>query len=323
MNKLIKISLFGLLFLGVLSVPAFSDNAVKMVTYFPVPYAAYNNVFVSQKFDVGTTTGAFTLNLGNNACNNTTLKAENVNLLNITDNSTLSFANDIYTENALFGDKNATGPVNMKFKDLRINTLNNNSTYAVKDVSANDWTVHGNMYMAEDSFVTTNDAAKLPQCENTVRWKQLKIGGKQGYYLVCGEGETTSNDCPDDYHWAASTTYDCVDRNGTNGWQTDWCDPEEDPTCTQRPHANIYCLGCWDTGGSGIECPNAYIYSGIDIEFVAANGCEEVARRTQQRYNIVAFSDVDAQCCNSERVGAVSFRWRENYGCYAYRCEKW
>ncbi len=191
MNRLFKLSVLGIL--GILAVPAWADNAVEMVTYFPVPYAAYNNVFVSQKFDVGTSKSPFTLELGS-AASNPSLKAGDVYLRKIGDpsSSALGFSTDIYTPEATFGTVSLTGPITMRFENLRINTLNNNSAYAVEDVSAKDWTVHGNMYMAEDSFETTNDAAKLPQCENTVRWKQLEIGGKQGYYLVCEDGTNVS-----------------------------------------------------------------------------------------------------------------------------------
>lgn len=185
MNKLMKVSALGYMLL--LTSTAFADNAVQMVTYFPVPYAAYNNVFVSEKLDVGTQKGAFTLNLGNADCNSTSLKANAAYLRKVTAESALSFDTDIYTGSATFGNTEAKEQVLMQIDKLRINKLND-ATHAVQDVKATNFTVHGNMYMIENAFETGK--AALPKCEGTVTWQKLTIAGqREGYYLVCVEDE--------------------------------------------------------------------------------------------------------------------------------------
>lgn len=198
---------YGCKFAGVLAVgavsslvPAFAaqpDNIVSMVTYFPVPYAAYNNVFVKNKFDIGTNTGNFTLNLGSAAMGEGkySFQAPVVNLRKGTTGSTGStwkMKSTLYTEHAHFGkaktgDNNDNkGNISINIDNLRVDNSFGDETTAVKNITADKVEVNGNMYM----FPETISSSNLPPCNeegnNKVSWQSLTFGGNTKYFLECG-----------------------------------------------------------------------------------------------------------------------------------------
>ena len=188
--------------LGVLPVFAETetdDNNIKMVTYFPVPYAAYNAVFTTQKLDVGTAKDAsFTLNLGDSACTDgssvlpslTTGDTGNAVLTYSTNNSSLSFGTDIYTNTATFGTA-VTNQVNtLRFlTNLRVNNVASSTTAALQQVTGNNEVVgQDKAFIFPGSFSSTDKAA-LPSCElGTVTWQELALGNdsQKHYFLTCG-----------------------------------------------------------------------------------------------------------------------------------------
>lgn len=183
---------------GVLAVLAWSvmvwaaegnDKTVSMVTYFPVPYAAYNNLYVSQKMDIGLLkNGVFSLNL-NSSDSNPSLYAIDAVLWEVGSAGTLSLKMPLLlTEKAIFGQPVA-GPATLTFKkNAYVKSIANNdfnSGVAVKSASSRDMRVKEHAYLF-------NSSAQLPEtCTDNISWQDLsfKIGGstKTGSFLVCGD----------------------------------------------------------------------------------------------------------------------------------------
>lgn len=184
---------------------SFAQGNIEMVTYFPVPYVAYNNIYVSEQFDVGTRRGAFSLVLGSDSHRSSgasddlkkrpSLQAGDVLLKS---NTLFSWWNaDVYTDIAVFGNSSSTGDATLNFTNLYIKTLNTNKDHAVKEINAENVTVEkGYMYLFPGYFGT--NSAALPACKKagnvpgSVKWQPLTFGGKSYYFLECnGDAEPT------------------------------------------------------------------------------------------------------------------------------------
>ena len=207
MNKLKSIICWGGIMLLALPVVGEEEkNAVSMVTYFPVPYAAYNNIYVNKKFDVGTNQGSFTLHLGS-ADSSISLLANDIFLRNISaNNSALSFTTDIYTPTAQFGKwTNSTGTAELQFKNLRIDSALGTSGDYLKDVDVENLNIlSGDMYLNTEGFRELN-GARLPACKGVdgapnVSWQQHRLEGdsQDRYFLVCGEAKCADGSAPVD-----------------------------------------------------------------------------------------------------------------------------
>ncbi|MBQ3666686.1 MAG: hypothetical protein II913_01280 [Elusimicrobiaceae bacterium] len=195
-----------------------AQNRIEMYTYFPVPYVAYNNIFMvggtaeePADFQVGFTNN-FRLNLGSE--NKTSLKAETVTLKS---SNTLTFNTDVYTKTATFGTANTAdnahyGDATLTFNNLRVGQLTETVSNGpdeehgkvVEKITADQVTVKGRVAMNTSAF-TSADAAKLPDCSDEVRWSKLKFGGQEHYFLTCGYTGTGSgggeDECPSGHHW--------------------------------------------------------------------------------------------------------------------------
>lgn len=212
---------------GVVLLPAWAwaTNEIQMESYFPTPYVTYNNVFVSQQFDVGTSKGPFTLSLGSNKGNPTpSLQIDpipfNNNSLDDTANAfahlkttpeggpTLSFGNVQMRSRAVrFGSPtDQVDNAEMTFGNLRIVTLSNMKAKPVQEINATSVQVDEQMYLMEDRFAN----AALPGCEKTVSWQKLTLGsGSEAWYLVCGYpvegGGTPPEECSSwKWEWVAN-----------------------------------------------------------------------------------------------------------------------
>ena len=217
---------------------AATDNAVQMVTYFPVPYAAYNALFVSDKFDVGTYKGPFTLNLGDmEGCGSdatgvvSSLQAPTIVLKSVPGNtSSLSFNTDIYTSTATFGVADTSVPNTLNFRNnLRVGTISSDDTYALALFKATE-TILANSKVK--LFPGKVDASELPVCEDTVSWKLLELGNdtSKHYFLACADEATWQDEkdidcttspeneqaCPGKaWCYKQTRTYDCDRTTGT------------------------------------------------------------------------------------------------------------
>ena len=210
-----------------LPVGAWATNEIQMESYFPTPYVTYNNVFVSQQFDVGTSKGPFTLSLGSNRGNPTpSLQiapipfGNNALVPDDTANAfahlkttpeggpTLSFGNvQMRSRDVRFGSPtDQVDNAEMTFGNLRIVTLSNMKAKPVQEINATSVQVDKQMYLMEDRFAN----AALPGCEKTVSWQKLALGNESdAWYLVCGNpvegGGTPPEECPSwKWEWVAN-----------------------------------------------------------------------------------------------------------------------
>lgn len=202
------------LLLSVCALPCLAQNRIEMYTYFPVPYVAYNNIFMvgtaeePAEFQVGFTNN-FALNLGSE--NKPSLTAPTVTLK---PNKKLSFDTDVYTETATFGTANTEGDAHygaaaLTFNNLRVGQLtetqNGSPTANVAEkITADQVTVKGRVAMNTSAFISAA-AAQLPDCSDEVRWSELTFDGKTNYFLTCGYTDTGSGvepECPSGHHWA-------------------------------------------------------------------------------------------------------------------------
>ena len=198
--------------MGVALLPAMAeepaiDNAVQMVTYFPVQYVRYNNVFPdtdannSGKIDIGLVSGEnFSLKVvdGN-------LAARQVNVRNVAGNPTLKMAKDFKTKTAGstadFGHYVVPQPgvqvspeiddVNnaVSFGKLYLKVPNvEGDPYA--NISANKLEISNT---SQIQYFGENKG--FPPCQDA-RWVQLTLSAeKTGYYLVCCT-DSESGVCP-------------------------------------------------------------------------------------------------------------------------------
>ncbi len=232
------------LLLSVCALPCLAQNRIEMYTYFPVPYVAYNNIFMvgtadePAKFQVGFTNN-FALNLGSE--NKPSLTAHTVTLKSP---NTLTFDTDVYTGTATFGTANTEGDAPYDAAELTFNnnlrvrqlteTVNNGPDEAhnkvVEKITANDKvTVKGRVAMNTSAF-TSADAAKLPDCsdgDKKVRWSKLKFNDQEHYFLTCGytgsEPDPDPNSCGEGNRikWERSTAaleVECTITDDPDEW---------------------------------------------------------------------------------------------------------
>ena len=177
--------------------PAVADeptNAVQMVTYFPVPYAQYNNIYPTEKLDIlGTGQTGFELLCGGSstACSTDSVAftANNVNLRSISGKKpTLKIAQDFRTKDASFGNTATTQTPTLQFNYLYLY-----ETQAT-DGSSNELVLQGQIQI-ESLDQLTVWGKRLPACKN-VQWVLLSFGNDGlKNYLVCCDSGTTSSIC--------------------------------------------------------------------------------------------------------------------------------
>ncbi len=210
------------LLLSVCALPCLAQNRIEMYTYFPVPYVAYNNIFMvgtaeePAEFQVGFTNN-FALNLGSE--NKPSLTAHTVTLK---PSNTLTFNTDVYTGTATFGTANTEGDApydaaaltfnnNLRVRQLTETVSNGPDEEhgkVVEKITANNKvTVKGRVAMNTSAF-TSAAAAQLPDCsdgDGKVRWSELTFDGKTKYFLTCGYTDTGSGVEPEclsvPHHW--------------------------------------------------------------------------------------------------------------------------
>ena len=195
----------GLIVWAVMPLPAYADdtdnNAVRMVTYFPVPYARYNNIYVTDKLDIGTEAREFELQVGTRNANagakNESFKANNVNLRNITDASILQIGQDFRTDEAVVGNDSVKGTATLQFANLFVEAVN----------AAGSGTTGSINELHTSNFANTSSSGKLKFFDNQfpsgcseqgLAWQELTFqSGSTAKYLVCCDqstATTASND---------------------------------------------------------------------------------------------------------------------------------
>ena len=176
---------FLLVVLGLLAVPCFAANNIKMVTYFPVPYAAYSDLSVDGTCDVGLL-GSCSLDAG--AALNVAKKGSDSRALNtgsfIVRSGTLNLQSTnsspiLSTAYLTAGNGSATvGSLNFSH-DLAVSQINNSTA---QSMTAQNKAILTRLQIFGHTF---------PTCDATdhkISWQRLTMGGTTGIFLVCGEG---------------------------------------------------------------------------------------------------------------------------------------
>lgn len=184
--KKLFISLIGL-------IPALSwaaGNNIKMVTYFPVPYASYDNLHVdsissggknwSGNCDVGIF-NTCSLNVGG-ALSGGNMTAEGPGVrFNMTGNNPSISAKNIEIKNSTSSNDSILQFAGNTTIDS-ISSSGNNITLSTKHLMLESDTLNiGTIQGGEVAF-------PFSDCGNDISWKELTIDGQQGLYLVCGTG---------------------------------------------------------------------------------------------------------------------------------------
>lgn len=271
MNVKLSKFLLGCLVAVACALPGFADDAgvVKMVTYFPVPYAAYNNLYIKNKFDVGTQNDGFVMELGGNSASDVALSANEVFLRQVNtlnSFSTLKIDNDVSTQTAVFGNTAASNNnvAAVHGHEMTVNTALGSSGNPISRVTAEEINT-GSL----DLF----GKGELPACGGVgATWQRLTIGSQTGYYLVCCK---EADDCVDCYYPNA-TIYAQNCANSVSG--ADWCSNKDCKgkcgcSCSEAAHShaidNNRLCGCDDgytiddnpTDGGNFCVPNCSVYS--------------------------------------------------------------
>ena len=198
--------------LGLLmAAPSFAaDNNIKMVTYFPVPYAAYGDLGVTGTCDVGLM-GQCKLDAGEGltvakgASDSRALNTGSIivrkGTLGLTPASSVAAGTSITAGSAI-----GTGILEFSH-DLAVTSINSSrlaKARAMNEAQMNSLNMYGNVF---------------PKCDesgNKISWKKLTMGKKSGVFLVCGTGEKQEIQC------TGSSSQNCG-CNG-KGIQTRTCD---------------------------------------------------------------------------------------------------
>ena len=250
--------------LSLLCVPllAFSENKIKMVTYFPVPYVAYSKINASKQLDIGLTS-ACEMNLGcseSGALGIRPLQATTVNLNR--GKLDLNTASAVKSTNVTLGS--GSGEVNIDFAtNLRIGTLNNGYSLEATDMNVSSLTLFR-------SHMSSDSAAKFPSCAATgasgapqVSWQKVKLKKAEEVYLVCGTPKVSGCDASSKPSTPSprtcntcgtqSATVSCNESTGQ--WQTVWgsCSVSSSsqcgPACTWTRNAWLSFSESWSTAG--------------------------------------------------------------------------
>ena len=251
-----------------LSLPAYAaqtKNTMKMVSYFPVPYVAYDTVSANNAMDIGILNQCAmdinkgSTNLGGSACSlylygNATGADLNRGLLNVAAgkldlNSDVTNARIVskkvqvgtsMTEENGWLDVKIPSGKNDEYDALYISSLKNTGN-SFRVTSKEDGAKVNSFHMFNE---ISND---FPGCAGTVTWQELElaanVNNNETYtdiYLVCnGTGETTEPEEPEECKPPKGNTYteNCPDgQTGiiTYTWNQATCSYQVSNTCVQK-----------------------------------------------------------------------------------------
>lgn len=244
---------FLLVVLGLLAVPCFAANNIKMVTYFPVPYAAYSDLSVDGTCDVGLL-GSCSLDAG--AALNVAKKGSDSRALNtgsfIVRSGTLNLQSTnsspiLSTAYLTAGNGSATvGSLNFSH-DLAVSQINNSTA---QSMTAQNKAILTKLQIFGHTF---------PTCDATdhkISWQRLNMGGTTGIFLVCGEGADLPPACTDeptkgnsyeaacinDGHYAGNGQSAKLEGYQTYVWNAQNCSYEASGGC-KTPEQKIWTFG--------------------------------------------------------------------------------
>ena len=234
---------------------AVADN-IKMVTYFPVPYASYGDLGVTGTCDVGLL-GNCTLDAGeklsvyklssdSRALNTGSLIANRgVLALNSSKSSSEIGTDTLFSRRS--GGAQVVAPGVLEFAhDLTVDTIEGATIQSAEATKRADMT---DLYLFSPA-----SGRRFPACDatnNKMEWSQLTINGDKGVFLVCGEGEKIELACsgnssePCGCNNAGVRTREC--NTSTGNWGAWSACSIDDCGCSDRTyklaHKSECCIG--------------------------------------------------------------------------------
>ncbi len=211
-----------------------ADGDVSMVTYFPVPYATYNNIYVTEKLDLGIKSG-FTVTLQGKK-QETSLLADELYL----DRGTLQFqAPQLYTQTIKLGKTaESNNKASVQFTKLEIGDTLGSSTDPVGALTGKNVQT-GMLYLFPALFSSPGNSS-LPACidpngGHNVYWKKLQLGSvpTQYWYLVCGNEEQCG---------AKKTEHTACNSRANASWNNTNCTCNCDSGYTETDGNGVCCL---------------------------------------------------------------------------------
>ena len=158
-----------------------SENAIKMVTYFPVPYVAYSNINTSKQLDIGLVSSSV-MSLGGEES-----AAAGLIPLNVGDTYLKTGKLDLDMAAAVLGNRilagSAGGTAALDFEqDLRINKLNDGYSIEADQMTTDVL----NLFPERISNAFPSCAATAAEGAPQVSWQQLYLKEDLETFLVCG-----------------------------------------------------------------------------------------------------------------------------------------
>ncbi len=160
----------------------YSENAIKMVTYFPVPYVAYSNINASKQLDIGLVSSSV-MSLGGEESAEAGLISLNVTNAYLRTGKLDLDMTAVLGNRILAGNRHASGTAELDFEqDLRINKLNDGYSIEADQMTTNVL----NLFPERISNAFPSCAATAAEGAPQVSWQQLSIAGEPETFLVCG-----------------------------------------------------------------------------------------------------------------------------------------
>ncbi len=288
MKKLLSV-LSALLLTNVLF--AASANKMTMVTYFPVKYVAYSQVDVMKQMDVGLTS-ACQMNLGCTTDEgfNTGKSLRVNNLLKIAGGKLeLNDAPAIVGSTAIMGSGNGTADFDFE-TNLRVANYKQGYTLQAD-----------NMYLSELNLF----GYKFPACSGeTMSWQKLKLKNKDEVYLVCGEAETSKDEC------TPTASYTKIDEVSLeNLWDMDssnFCSFYNKPikySCPSNLTEKKECIDAYYESGTGDKVEANYYQATPKTKFTIPNQGEVDYSRQPSNIRINTISVMEQYLPRADSYG--------------------
>lgn len=175
-----KIFIIGCMLMGVWGI-GYSENAIKMVTYFPVPYVAYSNINASKQLDIGLVSSSV-MSLGGEESAEAGLIPLNVGDTYLkTGKLDLDMAAAVLGNRILAGSAGGTAELDFE-QDLRINKLNDGYSIEADQMTTDVL----NLFPERINNAFPSCAATAAEGAPQVSWQKLSIAGEPETFLVCG-----------------------------------------------------------------------------------------------------------------------------------------
>ncbi len=239
--------LFALLGLVFAAPFAMADN-IKMVTYFPVPYASYGDLSVSGTCDVGLLNNCsldageklnvYKLSSDGRVLNTGSLIANSGKLdLNSSASSSQINTTSLVSHNPS-GQTASTGVLEFSH-DLTVDTIKGASIQSAEATNRADM----------DALYLFGSSHRFPTCDGTdhkMSWQKLTVDGKSGVFLVCGLGEKADveESCEDNPNQEKCCT-------ANQEWNGTTCETKSCPTPTHYPPECSSCSFPYSSSSNG------------------------------------------------------------------------